>query len=76
MDDTSRIRQELPAEDRRIIAETAQRFVNARVFRQMSEIIREWQEEEASRSRAAKLLLALSAVAVVIGAAIIFVWKH
>ncbi len=53
--------------DRRAIAEAVQRYVNIRVFREMSRIIEEWKEEERSRKRAARLLvwLALAGAATV-----------
>jgi hypothetical protein len=58
---------ELNAGERRAIAEAAQRYVNARVFRDMARVIREWKDEDLSRDRAARLLLWLVVAALVAG---------
>ena len=55
----------LKPQDRRAIAEAVQRYVNLRVFREMSRIIEEWKEEERSRQRAATLLVWLAAAGAV-----------
>jgi hypothetical protein len=65
MDNSPATPPEPHPEDRRTIAEVAQRYVNARVFREMSRVIQAWREEDKSRQRAARLLRMLIVVSLV-----------